>query len=237
MCLLPLFLLQPLSLITAAVSWGSYGWEWSVAGLSVHAHTHTPTVDWTSRWGEIMTRRHSLHSRRHSCPRACAEHSRTPTRSPPLSVHSCTSGAVHLHAWTIFLFIILSRTRISGFSHVNLFPMKSQMLWLYPSPTDWFVGPALWLSFTHFRFHVFCVAAHLTHRLRVGISLFLCMVFMRFISDSVAQDGMCSPLLLWAVLTDTFQDFYFPTLLAMFPWSSLHFWDCCNFAWESFWPR
>ena len=35
---------------TAAVSWGSYGWEWSVVGLSVLAHTHTPPADWTSWW-------------------------------------------------------------------------------------------------------------------------------------------------------------------------------------------
>ena len=186
MCLLTLFLSLPLSLITVAISWGSYGWEWSVVGLSVHAHTHTPAADWTSRWGKIMTRRHSLHSRRHSFPRACAEHSCTPTHSPPLSVHSCTIGAVHLHAWTIFLFIILSRIGISGFSHIDIFPAEPRMLWLYPFPMDWFVGPALWFSFTHFQFRVFCVAAHLTHRLKVSISLFLCVVFMCFLSDSIA---------------------------------------------------
>ena len=27
---------------TDAASWGSYGWEWSVAGLPVLSHTHTP---------------------------------------------------------------------------------------------------------------------------------------------------------------------------------------------------
>ena len=27
-------------------SWGSYGWEWSVARLSVLAHMHTPLADW-----------------------------------------------------------------------------------------------------------------------------------------------------------------------------------------------
>ena len=31
---------------TIAVSWGSYGWEWSVAGLSVLTHTHTPPMGW-----------------------------------------------------------------------------------------------------------------------------------------------------------------------------------------------
>ena len=30
---------------TVAVSWGSYGWEWSVAGLLVLAHTHNPAAD------------------------------------------------------------------------------------------------------------------------------------------------------------------------------------------------
>ena len=30
---------------TTAISWGNYAWEWSVEGLSVLAHTHTPPTD------------------------------------------------------------------------------------------------------------------------------------------------------------------------------------------------
>ena len=54
---------QPPPLKTAAVSWGNYGWEWSVAGLSVLSHTHTPPADWTSRWEEEWLRPsfHPLH--------------------------------------------------------------------------------------------------------------------------------------------------------------------------------
>ena len=37
---------------TAAVSWGSYGWEWSVVGLSFLAHMHTSPAGLTSQWQE-----------------------------------------------------------------------------------------------------------------------------------------------------------------------------------------
>ena len=47
--------IQPPPLKIVAVSWGSYGWEWSMAGLSVLAHTHTPPTNRTSRWAEEMT--------------------------------------------------------------------------------------------------------------------------------------------------------------------------------------
>ena len=42
--------IQPPPLKNTTFSWGSYGWEWSVAGLSVLAHMHTPPTDWTSWW-------------------------------------------------------------------------------------------------------------------------------------------------------------------------------------------
>ena len=57
--------IQPPSLKTIALSWGSYGWEWSVAGLSVLAHTHTPPADWTSQWAEEWLRP-SFHSHYHA---------------------------------------------------------------------------------------------------------------------------------------------------------------------------
>ena len=51
----PPCLIQLPPLKTTFVSWGSYGWEWSVAGLSVLAHTHTPPTNQTSHWAEEMT--------------------------------------------------------------------------------------------------------------------------------------------------------------------------------------
>ena len=59
--------IQPRPLRTAAVSWGSYGWEWSVVGLLVLAHMHTPPT-WLTSWWQAKTtaitpqwRFHSLH--------------------------------------------------------------------------------------------------------------------------------------------------------------------------------
>ena len=45
MCHLPLSYLTN-TIKNSAFSWGSYGWEWSVVGLSVLSHMHTPPVGW-----------------------------------------------------------------------------------------------------------------------------------------------------------------------------------------------
>ena len=84
---------------TAAVSWGSYGWEWSVAGLLVLAHTHTPPMDWTSRWAGEWLRPHSILST---------------TPLFPLSVHPHARAVVWLFPCIGFFPVLVSCSQERG---------------------------------------------------------------------------------------------------------------------------
>ena len=66
--------IQPPPLKIVVVSWGSYGWEWSVAGLSVLAHTHTPPAWLTSRW---QANHHHHSSRQYTLLTTMLKHSCT----------------------------------------------------------------------------------------------------------------------------------------------------------------
>ena len=135
----PIFLCftQPPPLRTTAVSWGSYGWEWSVAGLSELAHMHTPpTIDFTmAKETTAITPVDILLS-----PRWCWNSHVLPIHDSPFSVHP--------HTWTIVC-SLFSRTGIfPGFdSHSKLgivlfhprFPVKDHSHFrLYDLLTDWY---------------------------------------------------------------------------------------------------
>ena len=101
----PPCLIQLPPLKTAAVSWGSYGWEWSVAGLSVLAHTYSPPALLTSRWQA----NHRHHSSGHSIlSTTVLKHSRIffDYASSPLSVHP-HAGAEVLFILTHRIFLVL----------------------------------------------------------------------------------------------------------------------------------
>ena len=111
---------------TATVSWGSYGWEWSVAGLSILAHMHTPPADWTSRWEEEWLLR--------ILPIVCSS-----TR---------IGGAIHPHAGTIVcslfsrtgFFLVFTHTASwEPCSFIHDFPVKGHSRFrLYDLLIDWY---------------------------------------------------------------------------------------------------
>ena len=92
-------LIQLPPLKTAADSWGSYGWEWSVAGLSVLAHMHTlPTVDFT------MEKETTAITPADILPHSLDAGVETLTHSPLHRPHDClfllTQGPLSIHPRT-----------------------------------------------------------------------------------------------------------------------------------------